>query len=163
MPIHFRDLDVVSEVAGSSSALIVPCNMCPAATVSVRERKPFMQLFRSFLKSGPFEQYLRKLQSRLEENGVTTKVFKSIPYHQWFMCMWTSGKRKKLKKEAEKYEAVIVLGCDSATKTVRDVVKSTNCKVIEGMKVTGIMNAKLTFKMPGTISFEDCNTVPISQ
>ena len=163
MPIHFKDLDVVSEVAGSSSALIVPCNMCPAATVSVRERKPFMQLFRSFLKSGPFEQYLRKLQSRLEQNGVTTKVFKSIPYHQWFMCMWTSGKRKKLKKEAEKYEAVIVLGCDSATKTVRDVVKSTNCKVIEGMKVTGIMNAKLTFKMPGTIYFEDCNTVPISQ
>ena len=163
MPIHFKDLDVVSEVAGSSSALIVPCNMCPAATVSVRERKPFMQLFRSFLKSNPFEQYQRKLQSRLKQNGVTTKVFKSIPYHQWFMCMWTSGKRKKLKKEAEKYEAVIVLGCDSATKTVRDVVKSTNCKVIEGMKVTGIMNAKLTFKMPGTISFEDCNTVPISQ
>ena len=163
MPIHFRDLDVVSKVAGSSSALIVPCNMCPAATVSVRERKPFMQLFRSFLKSGPFEQYLRKLQSRLKENGVATKVFKSIPYHQWFMCMWTSGKRKKLKKEAEKYEAVIVLGCDSATKTVRNVVKSSNCKVIEGMKVTGIMNAKLTFKMPGTISFEDCNTVPISQ
>ena len=163
MPIHFKDLDVVSEVAGSSSALIVPCNMCPAATVSVRERKPFMQLFRSFLKSGPFEQYLRKLQSRLKQNGVTTKVFKSIPYHQWFMCMWTSGKRKKLKKEAEKYEAVIVLGCDSATKTVRDVVKSTNCKVIEGMKVTGIMNAKLTFRMPGTISFEDCDTVPISQ
>jgi hypothetical protein len=163
MPIHFRDLDVVSEVAGSSSALIVPCNMCPAATVSVRERKPFMQLFRSFLKSGPFETYLRKLQSRLKENGVTTKVFKSIPYHQWFMCMWTSGKRKKLKKEAEKYEAVIVLGCDSATKTVRDAVKPTNCKVIEGMKVTGIMNAKLTFRMPGTISFEDCGTVPISQ
>jgi len=163
MPIHFKDLDVVSEVAGSSSALIVPCNMCPAATVSVREGKPFMQLFRSFLRSGPFEQYLRKLQSRLRENGVTTKVFKSIPYHQWFMCMWTSGKRKKLKKEAEKYEAVIVLGCDSATKTVRDVVKSSNCKVIEGMKVTGIMNAKLSFKMPGTISFEDCNTVSISQ
>ncbi len=30
MPIHFNDLDVVSEVAGLSSALIVPCNMCPA-------------------------------------------------------------------------------------------------------------------------------------
>jgi len=34
MPIHFDDLDVVSEVAGLSSALIVPCNMCPAATVA---------------------------------------------------------------------------------------------------------------------------------
>jgi hypothetical protein len=96
MPIHFDDLDVVSEVAGLSSALIVPCNMCPAVTVAVRERKPFMQLFRSFLKSAPFELYLKALQSRLSEIGVRTKVFNSILYHQWFMCMWTSGKRKKL-------------------------------------------------------------------
>ena len=80
MPIHFNDLNVVSEVAGLSSALIVPCNMCPAVTVAVRERKPFMQLFRSFLKSAPFEQYMKALQSRLRKNGVSTKVFKSIPF-----------------------------------------------------------------------------------
>ncbi|CAB1065137.1 hypothetical protein D1BOALGB6SA_9934 [Olavius sp. associated proteobacterium Delta 1] len=163
MPIHFNDLDVVSEVAGLSSALIVPCNMCPAVTVAVRERKPFMQLFRSFLKSAPFEQYLKVLQSRLRENGVNTKVFKSTLYHQWFMCMWTSEKRKKLQKYAEQYDAVIVLGCESATETVRDVVKSNDCKVIEGMEVTGIMNAELRFHLPGNVSFENCKTVPISQ
>ncbi|HAY39805.1 MAG TPA: hypothetical protein DCY53_11070 [Desulfobacteraceae bacterium] len=163
MPIHFNDLDVVSEVAGLSSALIVPCKMCPAVTVAVRERKPFMQLFRSFLKSAPFEKYLKTLQYRLRENGVNTTVFKSIPYHQWFMCMWTSGKRKKLQKCAEQYDAVIVLGCESATETVRDVVKSDDCKVIEGMEVTGIMNAELRFHLTGNVSFENCKTVPISQ
>ncbi len=163
MPIHFNDLDVVSEVAGLSSALIVPCNMCPAVTVAVRERKPFMQLFRSFLKSAPFEKYLKALQSRLRENGVNTKVFKSVPYHQWFMCMWTSGKRKKLQKYAEQYDAVIVLGCESATETVRDVVKSNDCKVIEGMETAGIMNAQLRFHLPGNVSFENSKIVPISQ
>jgi len=163
MPIHFNDLDVVSEVAGLSSALIVPCKMCPAVTVAVRERKPFMQLFRSFLKSAPFEKYLKALQYRLRENGVNTTVFKSIPYHQWFMCMWTSGKRKKLQKCAEQYDAVIVLGCESATETVRDVVKSDDCKVIEGMEATGIMNAELRFHLTGNVSFENCKTVPISQ
>jgi hypothetical protein len=163
MPIHFDDLDVVSQVAGLSSALIVPCNMCPAVTVSVREKKPFLQLFRSFLKSAPFEQYIRALQSRLREKGVNTKVFKSPLYHQWFMCMWTAGRRKKLKKQARKYEAVIVLGCDSATETVRDVVESTDCKVIEGMEVAGIMNAQLGIHLPGNISFDDCRIIPISQ
>ena len=163
MPIHFNDLDVVSEVAGLSSALIVPCNMCPAATVAVREKKPFMQFFRSFLKSPPFEQYIRELQTRLREKGVSTKVFRSNLYHQWFMCMWTSAQRKKLKEAAKQYEAVIVLGCDSATETVRDSVKSTDCKVIEGMKTSGIMNAKLRFHLPCNVSFEDCKTVPISQ
>ncbi len=163
MPIHFNDLDVVSEVAGLSSALIVPCYMCPAVTVAVREKKPFIQFFRNFLKSAPFEQYITTLQSRLEEHGVITKVFRSIPSHEWFMCMWTSGKRKKLQRYAEQYDAVIVLGCDSATETVRDAVKSTNCKVIEGMEVAGIMNAQIRFHLPGNVSFENCKTVPISQ
>ena len=163
MPIHFKDLDVVSEVAGLSSALIVPCNMCPAATVAVREKKPFMQFFRSLLKSLPFEQYIRELQSRLNEQGVSTKVFKSNLYHQWFMCMWTSAQRKKLQVAAKQYEAVIVLGCESATETVRDSVKSTDCKVIEGMEVTGIMNATLRFHLPCNVSFENCRIIPISR
>ena len=80
MPLQLNDLVVVSEVQGLSSALIIPCNMCPAVTVAVREKKPFMQLFRSILKSAPFEQYIRALQSRLKEKGVKTKVFKSRLY-----------------------------------------------------------------------------------
>jgi hypothetical protein len=162
MPIHFNDIDVSSEVAGLKSVLIVPCNMCPAATVAIREKKPFMQLFRSLLKSLPFEQYLQKLQDRLREQGVNTEIFRSNLYHQWFMCMWTSAQRKKLQKIAQKHEAVLVLGCDSATETVRDSVEAVGCKVIEGMKVTGIMNATLKLSLPGNISFEDCRIVPIS-
>jgi hypothetical protein len=163
MPIHFNDLDVVSKVTGLSSALIVPCNMCPGVTVAVREKKPFMQFFRSFLKSIPFERYIRTLQSRLREKGVDTKVFKSYMPHQWFLCMWTSGRRKKLEKHAKQHEAVIVLGCDSATETVRESVRSINCKVIEGMEVAGIMNAKLKLQLPCNVSFEDCKITPISQ
>jgi hypothetical protein len=163
MPIHFNDLDVVSEVAGLSSALIVPCNMCPAVTVAVRKKKPFIQLFRSFLKSAPFEQHIEALQSRLREEGVNTKVFKSYLPHQWFLCMWTSRRSKKLQKYAKQYEAVIVLGCDSATETVRDSIKSPGCRVIRAMEVTGIMNAKLRFDLPCNVSFEDCKVIPISQ
>ena len=70
---------------------------------------------------------------------------------------------RKTEEAAEDYVAVIVLGCDSATETVRDVVKSTDCKVIEGMEVAGIMNAQIRFHFPGNISFENCKTVPISQ
>jgi hypothetical protein len=163
MPIHFNDLDVISEAAGLKSALIVPCNMCPAVTVAVREKKPFMQLFRSLLKSLPFEQYIRELQSRLSEQGVVTKVFRSNLYHQWFMCMWTSAQRKKLQEAVKLYEAVIVLGCDSATETVSDAARSKDCKVIEGMEVTGIMNATLRFHLPCNVSFDDCKVIPISQ
>jgi len=163
MPIHLKDLDVVSEAAGLSSALIVPCNLCPAVTVAVNQKQPFMRLFRSVLKSAPFEQYIRDLQSRLSEKGVKTKVFRSPLYHQWFLCMWTWGRRKKLQKQAEQHDAVIVLGCDTANETVRDAVESTGTRVIEGMQVAGLMNAKLSIQMPGNVTFTDCKIIPISQ
>jgi len=163
MPIHLEDLDVISKTAGLNSVLIVPCNLCPAVTVAVNENQPFINVFRSMLKSAPFEKYIANLQSRLKESGIKSKVFKSRLYHQWFMCMWTAGQRRKLKKYLRNYDAAIVLGCDTAVKTVIDAAKSTPCKVIEGMEVTGLMNAKLSFKLPGKICFDDCQIVSISQ
>jgi hypothetical protein len=134
----------------------------PCRDLAVRDGKPFMQFFRSFLKSPPFEGYIKALQSRLEENGVDSEVFRSRLYHHWFLCMWTAARRKRLEKYAKQHDAVIVLGCRSATETVRDSVKSNDCKVIEGMEVAGIMNAKLRFHLPCNVSFEGCKITPIS-
>jgi hypothetical protein len=162
MPIHFEDLDVASEATGLRSTLIVPCNMCPAVTVATRQKRPFLRLLRSPLRSAPFEEYLETLQTRLGEKGVSSKVFRSPLYHQWFMCLWTSRRRKKLAKEAKSYDAVIVLGCDSATATVRDAVPA-GVKVLEGMRTSGIMNGRLRFRRPDNLDFDDCRVVPISQ
>ena len=163
MPLHFDDIDIISEVEGLRSALIVPCRMCPAATIAVRENKPFMQFFRNLFKSQPLEQYIKILQVRLKEKSVKSKVFECSFYHQWFMCMWTLGIRKKLLKDAKQFDAVIVLGCSSATVTVLDTVESIGCKVIEGMEATGIMNAKLSFDLPCNVSFKDCKETSLSQ
>jgi len=163
MPIHLEDLDVVSQAAEVRSALIVPCNMCPAVTAAIDRKLPFMRLFRSFLRSEPFEQHIEELQSQLGDRGIATEVFKSPLYYQWFLCMWTEGRRQKLRKRAEKFDAVVVLGCDTANETVREAVKPTGVKVIEGMRVTGFMNAKMTFDLTGNISFKDCRIIPISQ
>ena len=163
MPLHLEDVDAVSEVDGLTSALIVPCNMCAAATVAMNEEKPFLQIFSNFLKSVPFDEYIKRLQGRLKEKGITSTLFKSNLPHQWFLCMCTQGRKNKLREHIQQYDAAIVLGCDSAVETVRDAAKSSNCKVIEGMKIGGIANATLTFRFPGNISFEDSKIVSISQ
>ena len=163
MPLHLEDVDIISEVEGLNSALIVPCNMCAAATVAINEEKPFLQLFKNFLTSAPFDQHIKRLQSRLKEKGVTSTVFKSNLPHQWFLCMCTQGRRRKLQECTKQYDSAIVLGCDSAFETVRDAAKTNDCKVIEGMKIGGIANATLKFRLPGNISFEDSKIVSISQ
>jgi hypothetical protein len=162
MPIHFNDRDVVSDITGLSSTLIVTCNMCPAITVAVRENKPFMEITKGILKSPPFEKYLRDLQSRVGKEGIKTKIFRNSLYHQWFLCMWPSGSRKKLHDAAKNFDSIVVLGCESATKTVRDSLGEVDCKVVEGMEVAGIMNATLKFHFPGSVTFENCRVVPIS-
>ena len=162
MPIHLNDLDVATETEGLRSVLIIPCYMCPAVTVATREKKPFIQFTSNFLKSPPFEKYIKGLQSALSERGIETKVFESHFIHQWFLCMWTSGRRRKLMRQLDNYEAAIVLGCDSATETVRELVGPNDCKVIQGMEVVGFMNAKMKFSLPCNISFEECRIVPFS-
>jgi len=162
MPIHLNDLDVATETEGLRSALIIPCYMCPAITVATREKKPFIQFISNFLKSPPFEKYIKGLQSALSERGLETKVFESRFVHHWFLCMWPSGRRRKLMRQIDSYDATIVLGCDSATETVRELVGANSCKVIQGMEVVGFMNAKMKFSLPCNISFEDCRIIPVS-
>jgi hypothetical protein len=120
-----------------------------------------MKLFRSIFKSAPFEQYLKALQMRLVDKGIKADIFTSRLYPHWFLCMWSSARRRKLEKHAQDYEAVIVLGCDSATKTISDAVQSNGCKVIEGMEVGGLTNAKMKIGFPANVSFEDVKIVPI--
>ena len=162
MPIHLTDLDVVSEAEGVRSALIVPCNMCPAVSAAVDEGQPFMKLFGSWVRSAPFERCIKTLQSRLAERGVATEVFRNPLYYQWFMCMWTERRRQKLQRRAKRHDAVIVLGCDTANETVREAVEPIGVRVIEGMEAAGLMNARMRFRPPGSIGFEDCRIVPIA-
>jgi len=163
MPLQLEEREFLAELGSVSSALIVPCNLCPAVTVAVKQRRPFIRITSNPLKSAPFEEYVRELESRLKAEGITTTVFANRLWHQWFVCMWSSGRRRKLAKHAKNHDAVIVLGCESATTTVRDAVEPTGCRVIQGMEVIGFMNARPKLHWPGDISFEGCQRVPIGQ
>ena len=85
MPIHLNELDVVPEVEGLDSALIVACNMCAGASLAMSENKPFLQFFRSLLKSPPLERYIGKLKSQLSEKGVKTKSLRAALFNN-FSC-----------------------------------------------------------------------------
>lgn len=159
MPLYLNDVDVVPEVEGVGSVLIVPCRMCPASTLSLRNNRPFFEFFKTFLRSPALDEYIKTLQSRLEERGINTGVYLS---RQFLACAWTSGERKKLLKRAKQYDAAIVLGCDSATESVRDALKSTDCRVIQGMEVAGIVNVKVRLRFPGTLALEDCRIISVS-
>ena len=154
MPFFLKDRDIGSDIAAAHSVLIVPCRFCPAASLAVRENTPYIKLFRNFLRTPSYETYIQELKSRLEREGIRTDVFDSKLPHQFVACMWTAGHRKHLARQAVGYDAVIVLGCDAAVEVVQSCLQATDCRVIPGMEVEGIMNVIPAVHFPLNISLE---------
>lgn len=160
MPFYLKEVDVVPEVTKFKSALIVPCRFCPAVSFALRKQQTYIKLFRNFLKTESYEQHINNIQARLEKEGLKTSVFKSNLLNFVF-CMWTTGQREKFIKKAHQYEAVIVIGCEAAYKSVCDIIKSTDCKVFLAMESEGVVNAKPKFQLPFNISLELSSVTPI--
>ena len=160
MPIYLKDVDVVAEVANFQSALIVVCRFCPAASLAVRNDKPYIAFFRSLLKTEPYEALVDNMQSRLKKEGLKTDVFKGNLLN-YLICLWTSGWRKKLIKRASHFEAVVVMGCESAYESVQEILQWSACEVFHGMESEGVLNAIPKVRLPLNISFEKFKVTPM--
>ena len=154
MPFYLKESDVSSRLAGLQSVLIVPCRFCPAASLSVRENEPYIELFRRFLRTGAYESFIQTLTRRLEDRGIKTAVFDSRLLHQFVACMWTSRRREELAKRAAQFDGVLVLGCDAMVETVNSALESADCRVIQGMEIEGLMNVLPTVSFPLRLSLE---------
>ncbi len=163
MPIYLRDRDISPDLAGVHSVLIVPCRFCPAASLAVRERKPYIELFRKFMTTRSYEQYIKGIKSRLESERIRAEVYECQVPFDFVMCMWGQGRRQDLARRAAKYDAVMVLGCDAAVETARLALKSSGCRVIPGMEAEGIMNVIPTLSFPFNIRLTVTNVIRVFQ
>jgi len=152
MPFYLKESDILPRVAGLQSVLIVPCRFCPAASLAVREKRPYIELFRKFLRTEVYESFILSLKHRLKDEGIKTAVFDSKLPHQFVACMWTPGRRRELEKRAAEFEGAVVLGCDAMVETVCASVNGSDCQVIQGMEIEGLMNVIPTVSFPLNIS-----------
>lgn len=152
MPFYLKEAEILPEVAGLRSVLIVPCRFCPAASLAVKEDKPYFEPFRRLLRTEAYEWYIQGLKKRLEDEGIETEVFDSKLLHQFVVCMWTERRRKSFAKRASQFDGVLVLGCEAAVETMREALGSTTLKVIGGMEEEGIMNVVPAVKFPAKLS-----------
>jgi hypothetical protein len=161
MPYYLKEMEDMTELAKVESVLIVPCRFCPAASMAVSKNEPYIELFRGALKTAAYEEFIETIKSDLKKKGVRTNVFKSRLLHQFVLCSWTEKRREEFSEIADKYEALLVLGCEAAVRTINDSVKSTSCKVFQGMETMGIMSIKPRFKLPCNISLEMDSLTPV--
>jgi len=153
MPCYLKEVDVVPEAAKFRSVLIVLCRLCPAVSLAVRNKQPFIKFSRTPLKPECYEDHIANIRSRLEKEGIKTDVFRSSILN-YAHCMWTPKKREKLHKRMTEFEAVIVMGCEAAYESICDLSESTDCQVFNGMKSEGLLNVTPKFNWPFNISLE---------
>jgi len=152
MPFYLKEADILAEVAGLRSVLIVPCRFCPAASLAVKEDKPYFEPFRRLLRTEAYESYIRDLKNRLAREGIETEVFDSKLLHQFVACVWTERRRRAFARRAARFDGVLVLGCEAAVETMREALGTADCRVIGGMEEEGIMNVVPTVRFPGNLS-----------
>ena len=162
MPINLQPIDISGDLENISSVLIVPCPVCPCFSLAMQKDSPWIEIFKHGLKTGALEDYIKEIRNPLEERGVRTSVF-TMRLPLPMMCLWTKGQRKRLLKRAKDFEAVAVLGCDSAAFTARQVLKNTDGQVITGMRTVGITNATVTHRFPLIFELQDKSRVKIGQ
>lgn len=153
MPLHLESIDASADLMHVSSVLIVSCPVCPQVSLAMQKNSPLIDFFKSGLKTRALEERIKEIRDPLEQCGVRTGVF-SMYLPLPTMCLWTEGQRKRLLKRAKSYDAVLVLGCDSATYTAQQALKDTSCKIIQGMRVIGITNATVKFQFPVTLDLQ---------
>jgi hypothetical protein len=154
MPFYLKESNALPQLAGLQSVLIVPCRFCPAASLAVREKQPYLQLLRRLLRTEAYESFIKDLKRRLQDKGIKTAIFDSKLLHQFVACMWTSKRRRRLAKRATEFEGVVVLGCDAMLEAVRDSVDPTGCRVVQGMEIEGLMNVLPRVSLPCNLSLE---------
>lgn len=162
MPFYLEEVDILPQVAGLRSVLIVPCRFCPAASLAVSKNEPYIEPFRRLLRTQAYEEFIRDLAGRLEDAGIATARFDSKLVHQFTACMWSSKRRKELAQRASEFDAVLVLGCDAMVESVAAALDSTDCRVIQGMEIEGLMNVLPRVSFPLNISLELEGVTPMT-
>jgi hypothetical protein len=153
MPIYLEPRDVTADLEDFNSVLIVSCPICPPMSMAMQTKKPFIDLFKHGIKTEAFEDYIKSIEEPLKEHGIHTDVFTTRAPSP-MMCLWTEGQRSRLLKRARDYEAVLVVGCNSAIHVVKDILKGTDCKVFSSMQMKAIANATMKFQFPLKVIFD---------
>jgi hypothetical protein len=154
MPFILETNDVLPELGECTSVLIVPCRFCPAASMAVKTDEAYIEFPRRVLKTASYERQIAEMTEVFTQHGITTEVFRSHLLHQFVLCMWTGRRRQALLERAKDFDAVVVMGCEAATATVRGTLESTSCTVISGLRSEGIMSIQPKFSLPCTVRLE---------
>ena len=161
MPLLLEPVDVVDQLGEAQSVLVASCPICPAFSLAMNEAAPLVDFDRGLPRLMALKDHVAGLCDALESRGMRTDTF-TIYAPLPMMCLWTEGQRNRLVKHARSFDALLIMGCDSAAYTAAQALEGSRCRVIQAMRLIGITNARVGYKAPMKLVLEQTARVPVN-
>lgn len=160
MPFYLRERNVVDELSGRDSVLIVVCRFCPAASMAARHGLTYLEPLRRGLTTECFEPLVSDMRTRLEGRGCRTSGLHGH-LRNFVVCMWSEGQKRKLRRIAAEHDAVVVMGCRGAVESVARIVGSLPCRVYPGMEDEAVLSVTPKLAFPLRIALDRFELTPV--
>jgi hypothetical protein len=121
--------------------------------MSVKQSRPYFSISRLFGKKDFFDEHINNIRNSFADQGLRTGIFRNQKLNS-MMCLWPQKQRDLLSEYSKKFQAIAVIGCQSAVFTVKDSVKSRNIKIYPMMRAVGIANFKSKLEFPALFRLE---------
>jgi hypothetical protein len=160
MPIALKPIEIENQFFSRTSVLIVPCQVCPKMCLAAEQKLPYIDM-PAGSRHDFFSGYIAGIRETLERHGLRSGIF-NPPMTSPMMCLWPERLRNRLSREAKNYDAVAVIGCESATATARNAVGLPAEAVVQLMRNEGMANFVAQFNLPCTVELKSSpqGTVP---
>jgi len=118
--------------------------------LSVEKKEPYFSISRLLRKKDFFSEFIATRREALEREKIHTDCFKT-PFLSAMMCLWPENLRIQLMRQAEHFDAVAVIGCQSAVRTVTAATSALNVRIVPMMEEHGVANFKAEIHFPFTM------------
>jgi hypothetical protein len=154
MPILLKPLDSSGEFTSCASVLFVACHVCPRMCLAVEKKEPYFSISHLFKKRDYFSEFIAAGREVLEREKIHTACFKT-PLFSAMMCLWPENLRMQLMLQASRFDAVAVIGCQSAVHTVTAAMSQSETKIVPIMEEQGVANFKTKIRFPFTMELSE--------
>jgi hypothetical protein len=159
MPLALRPVPVDRQFDGCGSVMFVACNVCPRMHFAWEQREPIFSMAMLLGKKNGFQTYLRQLRLEAEGRGQRSAIFPTPSATAG--CLWSSALAEKFRRAGADYEAIGVIGCESAVKTVSQVFPEK--RIVQLVQVQGIANFTLRTGWPLRVEIISATQVPLGE
>ena len=157
MPLAVSPVPVGNRFDRARAVLFVACNVCPRMHLAWTNREPLFRWTSVFGRADSFTKHVKTLQLEAVRSGKRSAVFRTPSTTP--MCLWSRDLAKRFTREADGYDAIGVIGCESAVRTVAQACPGKQLEQL--VRVEGIANFTLQKRLPLEVRILAASRVPL--